>query len=54
MRPSGTDYAGILKASPRCNIAQHIRAFLAAMATTAFQYPLRSCTEIAQRLTGSV
>ena len=29
--------AGILNASPCCNIAQHIRAFLAAIATTAFQ-----------------
>ena len=32
-----TIQAGILKASPCCNIAQHMRAFLAAMATTAFQ-----------------
>ena len=37
MRPSGVDYAGILNVSPRCNMAQHMRAFLAAMATTAFQ-----------------
>ena len=32
-----TDYAGSLNASPRCSMAQHMRAFLAAMATTAFQ-----------------
>jgi hypothetical protein len=30
-------YAGILKASPRASIAQAMRAFFAAMATTAFQ-----------------
>ena len=29
--------AGILKFSPRCSTAQHMRAFLAAMATTARQ-----------------
>ena len=35
--PRETGYAGILNASPRCSMAQHMRAFLAAMATTAFQ-----------------
>jgi hypothetical protein len=30
-------YAGNLKLSPRASIAQAMRAFLAAMATTAFQ-----------------
>lgn len=30
-------HAGILNASPHCSMAQHILAFFAAMATTAFQ-----------------
>ena len=34
---AGPAHAGILKASPRCSTAQHMRAFLAAMATTARQ-----------------
>ncbi len=34
---AGLAQAGILKASPRCSTAQHMRAFLAAMATTARQ-----------------
>lgn len=46
--------AGRTKASPRRNTAQAMRAFLAAMATTAFQYPRRCCNAIAQRLSLSV
>ncbi len=38
----------------QCHDAQHSLAFLAAMATTARQYPLRSTSEQTQRLNKSV
>ena len=39
-----------LNASPLASIAQAMRAFFAAIATTAFQYPRRSASACAQRL----
>ena len=39
--PLSASHTGSLKASPRCSMAQHMRAFLAAMATMARQYPRR-------------
>ena len=47
-------HAGSLNDSPLVSTAQAMRAFLAAMATTAFQYPRRSRSAIAQRLSESV
>jgi hypothetical protein len=41
---------GNLNFSPQASIAQDMRAFFAAMATTAFQQPRRSSSAIAQRL----
>ena len=45
---------GTMNASPLFNTAQHIRAFFAAMATTALQYPRRAARATAHRLTLSV
>lgn len=47
-------HVGTRNESPLSNTAQHILAFLAANATTARQYPRRSCSFIAQRLIASV
>ena len=47
-------HSGSLNDSPLVSTAQAMRAYLAAMATTAFQYPRRSRNAIAQRLRESV
>jgi hypothetical protein len=41
---------GALNRSPRCNTAHAMRRFFAAMATTAFQEPLKTCDHGQERV----
>jgi hypothetical protein len=48
------DYAGSLKDSPCCNIAQHMRTFLAAMATTVVLLALSGCASLGEQPKGCI